>query len=129
MICQNCKKRIDDDSNFCKYCGSKVIVANKCPHCGATPLPKDAKFCPDCGSPLVQKNEKTIRREAARIVAKYPKGYKRFVLRQQLPNFSNRVGIKNCEKIISMEQEIASMNKKVIMEEQEYKNKIAKRKH
>lgn len=50
MICPNCKKQIDEDSNFCKYCGNKVVVANKCPHCGATPLPKDAKFCPDCGT-------------------------------------------------------------------------------
>lgn len=55
MICPNCKKQINDDSSFCQYCGSKIVVENKCPHCGAHPLPKDSKFCPDCGHRIEQK--------------------------------------------------------------------------
>lgn len=57
MKCQKCNKIIDEDSNFCKYCGAKVIQANVCPKCGAKHLPKDAKFCPDCGAPLTTKDE------------------------------------------------------------------------
>lgn len=49
MICTNCNNEIDNDSNFCKYCGTKVVKANVCPKCGAENLPKDARFCPDCG--------------------------------------------------------------------------------
>lgn len=60
MICPNCKKQINDDSSFCQYCGSKIVVENKCPHCGAHPLPKDSKFCPDCGHRIEQKNSLPI---------------------------------------------------------------------
>ena len=35
MICPNCNMEIDNDSNFCKYCGTKVMKANVCPKCGA----------------------------------------------------------------------------------------------
>lgn len=52
MVCPTCKKQIDDAANFCQYCGSKVLIEIVCPHCGASPLPKDSKFCPDCGNPL-----------------------------------------------------------------------------
>lgn len=52
MLCPNCRKQIDENSNFCQHCGSKVVVENKCPHCGAMPLPLDAKFCPDCGKAI-----------------------------------------------------------------------------
>lgn len=109
MICIYCKKTIEDDSKFCRHCGTKVIQANVCPKCGAEHLPKDAKFCPDCGTPLVTSDESTIRQEAERIVEKYPNGYKRFVIRGELPHFSSRVGLKSCEKIIAMEGEISAM--------------------
>lgn len=124
MKCQKCNKIIDEDSNFCKYCGTKVIQANVCPKCGAKHLPKDAKFCPDCGASLAIKDEATIRQEAAKIVEKYPKGYKIFVIRQQLPHFSARVGLANCEKIISMEADIVKMEKTIAKEETERKQRI-----
>lgn len=109
MKCENCNKEIDHDSNFCKYCGAKVVKANVCSKCGAERLPKDAKFCPDCGASLVMKDESTIRQEAEKIVEKYPNGYRRYVIRGELPHFSSRVGLKNCEKIIAMEGKISAM--------------------
>lgn len=127
MICTNCNNEIDNDSNFCKYCGTKVVKANVCPKCGAEHLPKDAKFCPDCGAPLVMKDEAAIRQGAARIVEKYPKGYKRFVLRRLLPHFSSRIGIASCEKIISMESDIADAENTISIEESEYKKKIERK--
>lgn len=57
MKCQNCNKEIDNDSNFCKYCGTKVVKANVCPNCGSEHLPKDAKFCPDCGCQVASETE------------------------------------------------------------------------
>ena len=50
MICFKCKQNIDDDSNYCKYCGAKQ--AQECPECGAA-VPADARFCPKCDA-LVQ---------------------------------------------------------------------------
>ena len=50
MICFKCRKTIDEDSNYCKYCGAKQ--AQTCPECGATVSP-DARFCPQCDA-LVQ---------------------------------------------------------------------------
>ena len=46
-----CNKTIDDNSNFCMYCGAKVIKVC-CPNCGSDNFPKDAHFCPDCGYKL-----------------------------------------------------------------------------
>lgn len=50
MICFKCKKNIDEDSNYCKYCGVKL--AQTCPECGAA-VPADVRFCPQCDA-LVQ---------------------------------------------------------------------------
>ena len=50
MICFKCKQNIDDDSNYCKYCGAKQAV--ECGECGAA-VPSDARFCPKCDA-LVQ---------------------------------------------------------------------------
>lgn len=46
VICQNCKKTIPDNANFCKYCGEKTVLV--CPDCG-TELKHGAMFCSGCG--------------------------------------------------------------------------------
>ena len=51
MICIKSNTTIDDNSNFCMYCGAKVIKMC-CPNCGSDNFPKDAHFCPDCGYKL-----------------------------------------------------------------------------
>lgn len=76
MKCPNCGKLLPDDSDFCQFCGSKLVKrpfpeqdvnteglldgdpgapaksANlKCPKCGL-PLPADSEFCQYCGSEL-----------------------------------------------------------------------------
>lgn len=63
-ICNNCGKKVDGESKFCIYCGSKLdrkeeaeeAVSDavndeiqKCGNCGA-PLEKDAVFCTECGT-------------------------------------------------------------------------------
>lgn len=107
MICQNCKKQIDEDSNFCKYCGSKVVIANKCPHCGATPLPKDAKFCPDCGENVEkQDNVKVInisqtRLKIQKMIVKYNDGYKHFVQVGKVKQYNPSLKDKDCELLLS----------------------------
>ena len=50
MICFKCKQNIDEDSNYCKYCGAKQAV--ECGECGAA-VPVEARFCPRCDA-LVQ---------------------------------------------------------------------------
>ena len=50
MICYKCKQNIDEDSNYCKYCGAKQAI--ECGECGAA-VPADARFCPKCDA-LVQ---------------------------------------------------------------------------
>ena len=50
MICFQCKRTIDDDSNYCKFCGEKQ--AKTCPECGAA-VAASARFCPRCDA-LVQ---------------------------------------------------------------------------
>lgn len=127
MKCKNCNKEIDNDSNFCKYCGTKVVKANVCPKCGAEHLPKDAKFCPDCGASLEIIDESEVRKQAWKIIEKYPNGYKLFVIRGQLPHFSSRVNVANCEKIISMRKSIASEQKKYEQDLAERKKKVAKK--
>ena len=61
-ICNDCKKELPDDSDFCQYCGSKnVSVYNpkpinlnykRCIDCGKE-LPSDSDFCQYCGSKRV----------------------------------------------------------------------------
>lgn len=107
MICPNCNKQIDEDSNFCKYCGSKVVVANKCPHCGAIPLPKDAKFCPDCGEILQkQANVKDIsssrtRQKIQKMIVKYNDGYKHYIQVGIVKQYSPSLKNEDCIKLLS----------------------------
>lgn len=48
MICPNCKREIDKDSNFCGYCGAKI---EKCPSCGET-VDATANYCTHCGKEI-----------------------------------------------------------------------------
>ena len=51
MKCLNCNKEINDNSNFCEYCGKRVekeiINSNNCIHCGAVLM--GGNFCVECG--------------------------------------------------------------------------------
>lgn len=44
-----CGAENDDDSNYCKACGKKLV--KDCAACGAS-VPPDAEYCPQCGSKL-----------------------------------------------------------------------------
>ena len=58
MKCRNCGKRIDENLNFCKYCGAPVKMRNenreperKCKNCG-TVIKAGESFCRQCGTPV-----------------------------------------------------------------------------
>lgn len=46
MVCQNCSKEIDQDSSFCKHCGTSTNVCQIC----KKELDVDSKFCKHCGA-------------------------------------------------------------------------------
>ncbi len=48
--CQECKRTIGTDANFCPYCGHQQVVISQCENCGKN-LPPHAKFCSSCGHP------------------------------------------------------------------------------
>ena len=50
MQCENCHREIDEDVNYCPYCGSKV-GSRECPKCHNSVSEQD-KFCSRCGQPL-----------------------------------------------------------------------------
>lgn len=103
MICPNCNMEIDNDSNFCKYCGTKVMKANVCPKCGAEHLPNDAKFCPDCGFAL---GEESNYSKAESIVSMYNKGFKYYVRTGSLRNLTTFTSEEYINKIIDWEDKI-----------------------
>jgi len=58
-VCKNCRKEIDDDSNFCKHCGTnlknntdnnkeQLKKSEHCYECGYA-IVGDSKFCSECG--------------------------------------------------------------------------------
>jgi uncharacterized membrane protein YvbJ len=77
MLCQKCGKEITDASNYCKFCGSKVInqkpeiPKNKkqssngpvCRQCGHK-VGKEDEFCTNCGS-TINNTKRSIRRMIA----------------------------------------------------------------
>ena len=49
MKCLNCNKEINDNSNFCEYCGKRVErIIIICSNCGA--VLSGGNFCAQCGS-------------------------------------------------------------------------------
>ena len=66
VFCHNCGKKNDDSSNFCIYCGTKLIIESiKCLNCGEINEP-NSNFCVNCGTALKIKKEtkKPTRQEA-----------------------------------------------------------------
>lgn len=49
--CPNCTAPIDDNAEYCVYCGSKIEKAPCCPVCGSVIDPA-SKFCTSCGAKL-----------------------------------------------------------------------------
>lgn len=49
--CPHCTAPIDDDAEFCVYCGSKIEKTPCCPNCGNAIEP-GTKFCTNCGAKL-----------------------------------------------------------------------------
>ena len=50
-ICPNCGNKVDNDSDFCVFCGTKYVepMIRKCISCGMT-VEEDDEFCPFCGA-------------------------------------------------------------------------------
>ncbi len=57
MYCKNCGLQIDDDSNYCCFCGIKISEPIFCSGCGREAKPH-ANYCHNCGTKL-DKNVKT----------------------------------------------------------------------
>lgn len=70
MYCKNCGKQIDDDSKFCRFCGTALDAnfnketsrktvyegeIHKCPNCGQT-LNSFTAYCPACGYEIQKNN-------------------------------------------------------------------------
>ncbi len=51
LQCPKCHNEIDEESRFCRNCGTQIVVMNRCPECRSE-LPPGAKFCSNCGSRL-----------------------------------------------------------------------------
>ena len=49
MKCVKCNADIEQDAQFCPYCGTKVVYTRCCTKCGK-PLDEDSDFCPYCGT-------------------------------------------------------------------------------
>ena len=49
MKCVKCNSEIDNDAQFCPYCGKAVEHGKVCMKCGK-PLDDDSDFCPYCGT-------------------------------------------------------------------------------
>lgn len=49
MKCVKCNSEIDNDAQFCPYCGKEVEHGRLCVKCGE-PLDDDSDFCPYCGT-------------------------------------------------------------------------------
>ena len=85
-ICNDCKKELPDDSEFCQYCGSKNIsvynpkpnnrVYKRCIDCGKE-LPEDSDFCQYCGSKRVAVvNDAVEQKDNTSTKSNEPKKYK-----------------------------------------------------
>lgn len=48
MNCNNCKKIVDVEDNYCGNCGFKIEYLNRCSKCGDN-VEVDDKFCGSCG--------------------------------------------------------------------------------
>ena len=57
--CPKCGKSLDDDSEFCVFCGTKYaeLGKRKCQKCGMI-LDDDDEFCPSCGTKYVEPKKK-----------------------------------------------------------------------
>lgn len=49
MKCVNCNSEIEQDAQFCPYCGKEVEHGKTCSKCGK-PIDDDSDFCPYCGT-------------------------------------------------------------------------------
>lgn len=58
MKCVNCGKEINDNSNFCEFCGSKIVKNNFCGNCG-TKL-DGGNFCSGCGAKVENNNQNNL---------------------------------------------------------------------
>lgn len=72
MKCSKCSKEIDDNSEFCIYCGENFRKKLKlCKYCNAELL-NDAFFCKRCGKEIVQEQESIHRNIVESKALKHP---------------------------------------------------------
>ena len=55
-VCEECRKTIPADANFCPWCGHQQVVFEKCTACGKNITP-GTQFCPRCGARAGQKDQ------------------------------------------------------------------------
>ena len=60
MYCPNCGKEIKEGSQFCSFCGSKIVLPrNHCPNCGAE-IEGNMETCLTCGYHIIPERNKPI---------------------------------------------------------------------
>lgn len=64
MKCVKCHAEIEQDAQFCPYCGTKVEHIRCCVKCGK-PLDDDSDFCPYCGT---RQNDVVVEPEQVEVV-------------------------------------------------------------
>ena len=52
MKCAKCNAEIEQDAQFCPYCGNAVNHGRHCVKCGEH-LDDDSDFCPYCGEEIL----------------------------------------------------------------------------
>lgn len=58
MKCVNCGKEINDNSNFCEFCGFKIVKNNFCGNCGSKL--DGGNFCSGCGTRVENNNQNNL---------------------------------------------------------------------
>lgn len=56
MKCNNCGKKVPEDSSFCPYCGNKLLQIKTCEVCGYETT-EEFVYCPKCGNRLESDNK------------------------------------------------------------------------
>lgn len=63
MICPHCHQELNENDQFCHYCGERIIKTLKnCPNCGQE-ITDDYQICPQCGFHLPLQRVEKVKKE------------------------------------------------------------------